>query len=340
MYCQEHNDPVLQNINWDAINHALEQPYSSNPAMWLETHQWWTQANAQSFSGTALWLLPDVESWENIDTFYSELFTLIISFYQSGFFHRINAAELLKLLDANTDFTSLLTHLLTKNEYPYLIRFILLHLQQLSNLYSYSQQNLLVFLNAASTLNHLIQNQKQLNVSDQFITGLINWLLTNTDTQSTNPVMDFIYNMVLNQPSAINTLNSLSLAQLAFFFDHLVANPAHLTMPSEDETSVITQQAVFIQFCIEQVQQPGHAQVSLLADAIDDLEIAEPAPQPAPQLVSMLTEAINDVETADQPQPPPSEGGDIIQSFIMEPLPGTQPAAGISTGIDEWELLY
>ena len=220
-------------------------------------HQWWTQANAQSFFGTALWLLPGVEAWENIDTVYSELFSLIVQFYQSGFFHRINAAELLKLLEENADFVGFLTHLLTKKEYPYLTQFILLHLQQLSNLYSYSQQNLLVLLNAAETLNYLIQNHQQLNISDQFIAGLINWLLTNTDAQTTNPIMDFIYNMVLNQPNAVNTLNSLPQAQLAHFFDYLVANPTYLIMPSEDEAAGIVQQADFVQFCIDQAQQPG-----------------------------------------------------------------------------------
>lgn len=321
LYCQKREDPILQNIDWEEINHLLEQPYATNAAMWLETHDWWEQADAQAFSSAALWLLPAVEDWDHIDTFHNPVFSLLITFYQNAFFDSINAAELWKLLNENSDFEGLLTHLLTSEKYPFLTRFILLYLQQLSNLHSYTQDNMLVILNAAHDLNILIENQQSLNISNQFITGLINCLLTNIDTQITNPVIGFIYDYIVSMPANIDTLNSFTLSQCTHFLNVLV-----------DIFNPLTPPVLLVQHCIQQaLMQP-----SLNQGQTDTLSNDQAA---------MLSSAMEDADPMEPPSLPAQDQNDgIIQGFILEPplpndITGQQPVIDIEAGIGEWELL-
>ena len=318
-YCLESNDPAIQGINWEAVNSALEQPDSSNSACWLENHSWWSLSDHQSFFGPALWLLPDANAWGAINNINHQVFMQIIQFYYSEFFHRINVFELLELLKSNENFGILLSHLLQKSEHPYLIRFILQHLQQLSSLALYSQENYIAILNAASSLNWLIRHQQQLKLSDQFITGLLNWVLTRSSGEMINLIMDVLKNIISNQPNIIATLNTLSPYQLQQFLNLLTENPDSLIMPSSDDAAGIALQAAVLQDFIDQAQQLGQVQIEMINAAIQEVEPVEPASEPQP-----------------------IQPSDIMQSFIMEPpLQHGDPVNDLTVRLEVmgWELI-
>ena len=280
-YCLDTNDPSINGINWSEVNDVLEQPYSLNPALWLETHSWWS-LNPQSFSSTAVWLLPDAAAWGEIDIFHNEVFMHILQFYHAEFFERINASELLKRLKANKHFDYLLSYLLKKGEYAYLIRFILRHLQQLSNLESFSQTNFHSILNATNTLDWLIRYQQELKLSDQFITGALNWAFACSYSGVVNLVMDFLKSAIVNLPHIISMLNELSPSQFQKFLDILAANHSSLTSPLTHDAIGIQQQTTAIEAFIEQAQSLNSAQIDMIDAAIHDIPSEAPSQQTQP----------------------------------------------------------